>query len=265
MRLWAGLDKTGPALLDDKQFVDYTSEHPGNPFQGGYMAQPTILVVEDENDIRELVEYNLKQAGYKVLCAKDGLEATEILRGQRPDLVVLDIMLPHIDGREVCRRIRQDRQTRNTPVLILSALSEETDRIVGFEIGADDYLTKPFSTRELVLRVGAILRRAQGDEPEAELLSWPGLVIDPEAHRVEVNGQAVELTATEFRLLYQLAGSAGRVQTRRVLLEQVWGYTFDGYARTVDTHIRRLRQKLGDMGRRIETVRGLGYRFSDEP
>lgn len=229
------------------------------------MLKATILVVEDESDILELVRYNLQQAGYRVIVAHDGLQALDLLREQKPDLVVLDILLPNLDGREVCRRIRQNPQTHHIPVLILSALSEETDRVVGFEIGADDYLTKPFSPRELVLRVKAILRRGSQESQDRELLRVGDLTIDPERHVVEAGEQLIELTATEFRLLHHLAANAGRVQTRQMLLERVWGYTFDGYARTVDTHIRRLRKKLADHGDLIETVRGVGYRFSDEP
>jgi two-component system phosphate regulon response regulator PhoB len=229
------------------------------------MPKPNILVVEDEGDLAEMVSYNLQQAGYDVVIAGDGLSALDILRRDQPDMVILDIMLPNLDGREVCRRIRQDQKTRNIPVLIVSALAEETDRVVGFEIGADDYLTKPFSPRELVLRVKAILRRSQEMPAVKGPFRAPGLIIDPERHVVEVEGVALELTATEFRLLQHLAVNAGRVQTRQMLLENVWGYTFDGYARTVDTHIRRLRKKLGALGDRVETVRGVGYRFREEP
>ncbi len=229
------------------------------------MLKATILVVEDEGDILELVKYNLEQAGFRVIVARDGLQALDLLREQTPDLVVLDLLLPNLDGREVCRRIRRSPQTNNIPVLILSALGEETDRVVGFEIGADDYLTKPFSPRELVLRVKAIMRRGRRDSQQQEVLRVGDLAIDPGRHLVEAQGQGIELTATEFRLLHHLAANAGRVQTRQMLLERVWGYTFDGYARTVDTHIRRLRKKLGPYGPLIQTVRGVGYRFSDQP
>ena len=228
------------------------------------MPKPCILVVEDDNDIAEMVIYNLKQAGYDVQHAADGLAALDMLRREPPDMVILDIMLPNLDGREVCRRIRQDQGTRHIPVLIVSALAEETDRVVGFEIGADDYITKPFSPRELVLRVKAILRRSQEAPSVKGPLRIAGLVIDPERHQVEVEDEPLELTATEFRLLQHLAVNAGRVQTRQMLLENVWGYTFDGYARTVDTHIRRLRKKLGPLGEKVETVRGVGYRFREE-
>ena len=227
------------------------------------MAKQTILVVEDEVDILDLVEFNLRQAGFEVLRALDGAEGLRIALNQRPDLIVLDLMLPKMDGKEVCKRIRQDDETRNIPVLMLTAKTSEIDRIIGFEIGADDYVNKPFSPRELVLRVQAILKRALETEASTVVLRFNGLVIDPEKHRVEVDGEEVTLTATEFSLLSFLASNAGRVLGREVLLDRVWGYAYEGYARTVDTHIRRLRQKLGSARDRIETLRGLGYRFKE--
>jgi len=227
-------------------------------------VQPNILVVEDEKDILDLIDYNLQQAGFKVARAMDGEEALNLIKKGPPDLVILDLLLPGLDGKEVCRRIRQDESTRSLPVVMLTAKAEEIDRIIGFEIGADDYLTKPFSPRELILRVHAVLRRTM-EQPEPTVrLSFPGLVIDPERHRVEVDGQEVVLTATEFKLLHHLAGRPGRVQSRDFLLDQVWGYPYEGYARTVDTHVRRLRKKLGRQKERIETIRGVGYRFREE-
>jgi two-component system phosphate regulon response regulator PhoB len=228
------------------------------------MAQATILVVEDEEDILELVAFNLEQAGLRVLRAGDGMEALERSRRERPDLVVLDLMLPKMDGKEVCRRLRQAEETRRIPVLMLTARAEEMDRIIGFEIGADDYMTKPFSARELVLRVQAILRRGHEPPTRAGILRFPGILIDPERHRVEVEGRELDVTATEFRLLHHLAANAGKVMSRELLLDRVWGYTYEGYARTVDTHVRRLRQKLGSARECIETLRGLGYRFREE-
>lgn len=225
------------------------------------MKQQTVLVVEDEEDILELVAYNLEQAGLRTVKARDGEEAMAAVFRERPDLVVLDIMLPKIDGKEVCRRIRQNEQTRSLPVIMLTALAEEVDRIVGFELGADDYLPKPFSPKELVLRVRAVLRRREQGVEAREPLRFPGLLIDPEAFRVEVEGKEVPLTATEFKLLHYLASHAGKIQSREVLLDRVWGYSYEGYARTVDTHVRRLRQKLGPARERIETLRGVGYRF----
>lgn len=228
------------------------------------MSRSTILAVEDEKDILDLVDFNLSQAGYRVVRAQDGLEGLRLARAERPDLIVLDLMLPGMDGKEFCRRIRQDAELKSVPVVMLTAKAEEIDRIIGFEIGADDYLTKPFSIRELNLRIQAILRRSQERPVESGPLRMGTITIDPDRHRVQVGDQQVELTATEFKLLHHLAANAGRVQTREVLLDRVWGYSFEGYARTVDTHIRRLRQKLGQARVLIETVRGVGYRFRED-
>ncbi len=225
----------------------------------------TILVIEDERDILDIVAYNLGRAGFEVLTAEDGRTGLDLARERRPDLIVLDLMLPGLDGKDVCRRVRQGEDTREIPILMLTALVDETDRVVGFELGADDYLTKPFSPRELVLRIQAILRRTAEPQGPSGVLRFPDLVIDPERHRVEVMGQEVELTATEFKLLHYLASRAGRAQTREVLLDRVWGYSYEGYARTVDTHMRRLRRKLGPLRDRIETLRGVGYRFREQP
>jgi two-component system phosphate regulon response regulator PhoB len=227
------------------------------------MQKSTVLIVEDERDILDVLDFNLRQAGFKVLKTTDGGEGLRLAQTERPDLVVLDLMLPGMDGKEVCRRLRQNEATRGLPILMLTALASETDRIIGFELGADDYLTKPFSPRELVLRAQAILRRAGEPEEGAGPLRLGGLVIDPERHSAEVEGRELGLTATEFRLLHHLARHAGKVQTREVLLERVWGYAYEGYARTVDTHIRRLRKKLGHLAEHIETVRGIGYRFQE--
>ena len=228
------------------------------------MGQMTILVIEDERDILNLVGYNLAQAGFRVLQAEDGLEGLRIAEREKPDLIVLDLMLPKMEGKEVCRRIRQGERTRSIPIIMLTARVEEVDRIIGFEIGADDYITKPFSVRELVLRVQSVLKRARGKEVPATVLRFAGLTIDPERHRVEVEEQEIPLTALEFRLLFHLAANAGKVQPREALLDRVWGYAYEGYARTVDTHVRRLRQKLGPARDRIETIRGAGYRFREE-
>jgi two-component system phosphate regulon response regulator PhoB len=220
-----------------------------------------ILIVEDERDIAELLSYNLSKSGFQIITAEDGEQALRLLEKELPDLVILDLLLPKIDGKEVCRRIRQNERTRNVPVLMLTALGEEVDRVVGFELGADDYVVKPFSPRELVLRINAILRRVKSPTLSGEKLEFEDLTIYPESYRVEVGGEEVQLTSTEFRLLYFLASNPGRIQTREVLLDRVWGYTYEGYARTVDTHVYRLREKLGRAGSRIETVRGIGYRF----
>ncbi len=222
----------------------------------------TLLVVEDENDIRQLLRFNLEREGYAVLEADNGLDGLRTASLELPDLVVLDLMLPGLDGCEVCRRLKAQTATADTPVLMLTARGEEVDRIEGFTLGADDYVVKPFSVKELVLRIRAILRRSDRTEPGA-VLSRGGLFIDVDAHRVTLDGMELALTATEFRLLEDLMRHAGAVRTREQLLNAVWGYSFDGYARTVDTHVRRLRAKLGDEASALETVRGVGYRLKD--
>jgi len=225
----------------------------------------TILVVEDEPDILDLVSYNLEQAGFAVLRAEDGEKALDLSEGGSISLVVLDLMLPGIDGLEVCRTLKQGARTKEVPVLMLTARTEEVDRIVGLELGADDYLVKPFSPRELVLRIRAILRRAQGrGESEDRQITVGPLAIDPVGGWVEIDGDLLELTATEFKLLTTLAQRRGRVQSREELLNVVLGYEHSGYRRTVDTHIRRLREKLGAAAEWVETVRGMGYRFRRE-
>ena len=221
-----------------------------------------LLVVEDENDIRQLLRFNLEREGYAVLEADNGLDGLRTASLELPDLVVLDLMLPGLDGCEVCRRLKAQTATADTPVLMLTARGEEVDRIEGFTLGADDYVVKPFSVKELVLRIRAILRRSDRSEPGA-VLSRGGLFIDVDAHRVTLGGMELALTATEFRLLEDLMRHAGAVRTREQLLNAVWGYSFDGYARTVDTHVRRLRAKLGDEASALETVRGVGYRLKD--
>lgn len=222
-----------------------------------------ILVVEDEVDLAEVVSYNLRQAGHEVVTITEGAPALAELRHRRPDLLVLDIMLPDISGIEVCRRLRRDPTIAQVPVIMVTAKGEEVDRIVGFEVGADDYVVKPFSPRELVLRVDAILRRARPGEggPDREVLVFGELVIDVAAHQVTVQGDEVSLTALEFKLLLDLATRPGRVQSRDALLERVWGYATGLETRTVDTHVKRLREKLGSAGGYIETVRGVGYRL----
>jgi DNA-binding response OmpR family regulator len=224
-----------------------------------------ILVVEDEPDILDLVSYNLKQAGFDVVPVETGEEALNVAARETLALVVLDLMLPGIDGLEVCRLLKQRAESKDIPVLMLTARTEEVDRIVGLELGADDYLVKPFSPRELVLRIRAILRRAHSGEIEEDELIQAGLLlIDPIGHTVQVAGEHVELTATEFRLLLTLAQRRGRVQSREELLNVVWGYEHSGYRRTVDTHVRRLREKIGEAAEMVETVRGVGYRFRRE-
>ncbi len=225
-----------------------------------------ILVVEDEPDILEMVRYNLDQAGLDVETAEDAERALQSVQEILPDLIILDLMLPGIDGLDMCRQLKQDARTRHIPILMLTARKEEVDRIVGLELGADDYVVKPFSPRELVLRAQAILRRSQGSlqsTTDAWLHMGP-ISIDKAAHQALLNGDPLELTGTEFKLLITLIERRGRVQTRDDLLDTVWGYEYSGYGRTVDTHIRRLREKIGGASEWIETVRGVGYRFRRE-
>ncbi len=225
-----------------------------------------ILVVEDESDLAELVAFNLRQAGHTVSTAGTGSTALAEVQRKRPDLIVLDVMLPDITGVEVCRRLRRQEATQTIPVVMLTAKGEEVDRVVGFEVGADDYVVKPFSPRELVLRVEAILRRVSSPSEEAapQTITVGDLVIDVPGHRVEIEGEELVLTALEFRLLLDLAKRRGRVQSRDALLERVWGYSPGIETRTVDTHVKRLREKLGSAASYIETVRGVGYRMRSE-
>lgn len=227
------------------------------------MTKESVLLVEDDEDILQLLEYNFQNAGFSVTTSRDGLDALTRIRRQRPDLVMLDIMLPGADGFEVCRSIKRDPKTAQVPVIMLTARGEEVDRIVGLELGADDYVVKPFSPRELILRARAVLKRLSPEAPAKQVLRKDGLSVDMDAHRAEAQGQEIPLTATEFKLLAELFRSQGRVLTRDQLLNTVWGYEFEGYARTVDTHVRRLRQKLGHYSELIETVRGVGYRFKE--
>jgi two-component system phosphate regulon response regulator PhoB len=222
---------------------------------------PKILVVEDEPDVVELIVFNLRSAGFEVLSAADGAEALRKAQTQVPDLILLDLMLPELDGLEVCKILRRNPATAGIPILMLTAKAAEIDRVLGLELGADDYVTKPFSPRELVLRVKALLRRGAADEPKAEVLHAGPLTIDIPRHTVTARGHALELTATEFRLLTTLVERRGRVQSREQLLQDVWGYDRPIDTRTVDTHMRRLREKLGNAGRFLDTVRGVGYRF----
>ena len=224
-----------------------------------------VLVVDDEAPVRELIELYLNKEDFEVIHAADGREALR-LNGQRhPDLIILDLMLPGLDGREVCRQIRVNS---SVPIIMLTARSDEVERIVGLELGADDYVVKPFSPRELVARVKAVLRRGASREDEVETLVFPGLRIDRVQHRVEVDGDEVHLTPTEFRLLWCLASRPGRVFTRAELLDRIWGYDSESDARTVDVHIKRLRQKTRASESRpfsITTVWGLGYKFETRP
>ena len=224
-------------------------------------VRPKILVVDDEPEAVELVDFNLKQAGFDVLTAEDGSEALNKARSGTPSLIVLDLMLPEIDGLEVCKMLRRDPSTARIPIVMLTAKAAELDRVLGLELGADDYITKPFSPRELVLRVKKLLAR---QEPEAEgpkAYKFSHLVIDPARHHVSWRGKPIDLTATEFKLLVLLADRRGRVQSRDQLLRDVWEYNSLIDTRTVDTHMRRLREKLGPAAKYLDTVRGVGYRF----
>lgn len=220
-----------------------------------------ILIADDEPEALELVEFNLKQASFAVITAADGEEALKKAKAQLPALVVLDVMMPELDGLEVCKLLRRDPATAAMPVIMLTAKAAEIDRVLGLELGADDYLTKPFSPRELVLRVKKLLERGRREPESAEEFKFGNLVIDVPGHRVSWRGRAFELTATEFKLLTVLAQRRGRVQSRDQLLRDVWEYDGPIDTRTVDTHMRRLREKLGPAAKHLETVRCVGYRF----
>lgn len=222
-----------------------------------------ILVVEDEQDLQKVLEYNLRQAGHEPLGALRGRDALELARSRKPDVILLDLMLPDVPGTDICRTLKSDPATRQIPVIMLTAKGEEIDRVVGFELGADDYVVKPFSVRELLLRIQAVLRRGtteSSEEPEGRV-EFGCLVFDRGAHRVWVDKQEIELTALEFKLLVTLYDRKDRVQSRATLLDDVWGISADITTRTVDTHVKRLREKLADARDYIETVRGVGYRF----
>jgi len=217
--------------------------------------------VDDEPETVELVEFNLKQAGFEVATATDGDEAIKKAKAQLPALVVLDLMLPEIDGMEVCKLLRRDSATATIPVIMLTAKAAEIDRVLGLELGADDYLTKPFSPRELVLRVKKILDRGKSKETTTQSIKFGDLLIDVPRHLASWRGKKLDLTATEFKLLTVLAQRRGRVQSRDALLRDVWEYDSLIDTRTVDTHMRRLREKLGPASKVLDTVRGVGYRF----
>ena len=226
----------------------------------GYVKSK-ILVVDDEPEAVELVEFNLKGAGYEVATASDGAEALNKARRIQPNLVILDVMMPEIDGMEVCKLMRRDPATTGIPIIMLTAKASEVDRVLGLELGADDYVVKPFSPRELVLRVKKLLDRGKPADLAKEKMVFGDLVIDMPRHAVFWKGKQIELTATEFKLLMTLAQRKGRVQSRDTLLRDVWGYESMIDTRTVDTHMRRLREKLGPAAKYLDTLRGVGYRF----
>jgi two-component system phosphate regulon response regulator PhoB len=219
-----------------------------------------VLIVDDDPDIVRLVSYNLSQSGFEPLHASTGREALAIIQKHPPDLVILDLMLPDVDGIEVCRTLRSRDVSANIPIVMLTARSEEIDRVVGFELGADDYVMKPFSPRELVLRVKSILRRSRTDR--TEMLRAGRIQVYPDRRQCFAGNQSISLTVKEFDLLYELVRAHGNVLTRDVLMDRVWGYHGDATSRTLDTHVRRLREKLGADGASIETVRGIGYRIA---
>jgi len=221
-----------------------------------------ILVVDDEPDALEVLGFKLREAGFTPIFAKDGTRAIAIARDERPDLIVLDLMLPEVDGLEVCKILRRDQSTASIPVIMLTARAAEMDRVLGLELGADDYVTKPFSPRELLARIRKQLSRVRTGDEEGSNLRIGEIQIDVPRHAVLVGTRVITLTATEFKLLEILARRRGRVQSRDRLLQDVWGYQNPIDSRTVDTHMRRLREKLGSAAKHLETVRGVGYRFS---
>ncbi|MDR0842841.1 MAG: response regulator transcription factor [Acidobacteriota bacterium] len=232
------------------------------------MAGNLVLVIDDEKDLLELVRYNLEKEGYRITTAEDGESGLRAAVRESPDIVIIDLMLPGMDGLDVCRRLREDPRTIKTPVIMLTAKSSETDRIVGLEIGADDYVTKPFSPRELAARIKAVLRRtsaqSQTQSPDAApALRRGGLTVDPTRRSVVCDGKNIDLTATEFRLLHLLAKHPGRVYSRAELIGGALGRDIVVSDRTIDVHITGLRRKLGDTGELVETVRGFGYRFRE--
>ena len=225
-----------------------------------------ILVIEDEPDIRKTLEYNISREGHTVLTAGSLHDAEKIIQSQSISLVLLDLMLPDGSGLDFCRKLKTNSKTESIPVIILTAKDDEVDKVVGFELGADDYVTKPFSVRELILRIKAVLKRGEVKKDIVEVERQFGdLKIDIESHEVYVDEMQIELTALEFKLLNQLVETRGRVQSRDQLLTEVWGYSAEVTTRTVDTHIKRLRTKLGSMGKYVQTIRGVGYKFSRIP
>lgn len=226
-----------------------------------------ILIVDDEEHILELLKFNLENAGFKVITASNGIEALEYLKNSLPKLILLDLMLPGMDGYDVCKEIRREKNLSNIPIIMITARSEELDKILGLELGADDYITKPFSIRELIARVKAVLRRTTNSPSNDKVFSYGKLMVDFEKHEVTKNGDRVDLTLKEFELLELLIKNKGKVLTRDSLLDKIWGYEYIGETRTVDVHIRHLRQKIEDDDknpRYIETIRGIGYRFTSE-
>lgn len=227
-----------------------------------------VLIIDDEEHIVELIRYNLETAGFRTLEAYNGIDGLLLAKKEIPDIILLDVMLPGIDGLEVCKKIRSDEKLKSIPVIMLTAKSEEIDKILGLELGADDYITKPFSVRELTARIKAVLRRFSNTEETNEKYSFSDIEIDYDKHEVRKAGEKVDLTLKEFELLDHLIKNKGKVLTRDLLLDRIWGYEYVGETRTVDVHIRHLRQKIEEDDKNpkfIETVRGIGYRFNSNP
>jgi len=226
----------------------------------------TILIVEDEKDIVKMLDYNLKKEGFKTLSVRNGEDAIDSARGERPDIIILDLMLPGIDGLEVCKTLKADSKTTSIPIIMLTAKSQESDKVVGLELGADDYVTKPFSPRELIARIKAVLRRGKEKDKLPEMLKVGDLTVDLAKIAVTVKGKPIELTGKEFELLKTLIKSRGRVLSRDYLLDTIWGFdqASEIQTRTVDVHIRTLRKKLKSEAGRVVTVKNYGYRFEDE-
>ena len=222
-----------------------------------------IYIVEDEPDIRETLKYNFSNEGFKVFTAPDGEEALSDIKKILPDVLILDLMLPGVSGLDICKSIRADDDIRDMSIIMLTAKGEEIDRVIGFELGADDYVTKPFSVRELILRVKVLLKKQRESLVQNKLVTFGAIRIDLDAHELKINDKEIVLTALEFKLLQHLVKRKGRVQTREQLLGDVWGYSAEVTTRTVDTHIKRLREKLGNTSDYIQTIRGVGYRFSN--
>lgn len=230
------------------------------------MTREKILIVDDEEHIVELLDFNLKNAGYETFTASDGIEAVKIAEEEKPSLILLDLMLPGMDGFDVCKEIRKNKEMKNTSIIMLTAKGEELDKILGLELGADDYITKPFSVRELLARVKAVLRRTSvSNIQESDVYESKTLKVDFERHEVIVNGEKVDLTLKEFELLHILIKNKGKILKREMLLDKIWGYEYIGETRTVDVHIRYLRKKIEEDDKNprfIETIRGVGYRFN---
>lgn len=221
-----------------------------------------ILIVEDEPDIRDTLSYNFEKEGFEVLSSPNGKSALKLLESNEPKIVILDLMLPDMSGLDICRQIKNDKKLSDTSIIMLTAKSEEVDRIVGFELGADDYVTKPFSIRELILRVKVLIKKHTTTEHKDTSISLGSIYMNLDAHVVKINKKDIILTALEFKLLKHLLQRKGRVQTRDQLLGDVWGYSSEVTTRTVDTHIKRLREKLGVVADYIQTIRGVGYKFT---